>query len=84
MDATIYSLADMRSRRDTATTIAKIYPMSMASAGLARPLIELTLHAASFWVEYAIAMQSFHARLLSSASWPSSQRPKIVARPSPW
>ena len=84
MEATLYNMADMRSRRATATIMAKTFPMLTGSGGSAHPLLELSLHAASFWVEYAVAMHSFHARLLSSVFSHSSEPPKIEAKPSPW
>ena len=84
MEAILYNLQDMRSRRATATIIAKTFPMSTVSAGLAPLVIEMNLHALSFLVEYVDAMHSFHARLLSSAFSPCSTKPKIVANPQPW
>jgi hypothetical protein len=84
MEATLYDLATMRSRRDTATHMAKIFPMLTGSAGSAHPVLELMLHATSFFVEYAVAMQVFHVRLLSSAYSPSSKPQKTAVGPQPW
>lgn len=68
MDAQIYNLAATRSKRDTAITMARIYPMQMASDGLA-----LLLTAQSSWAKYALAMASFHQAIWFNASSPASK-----------
>ena len=60
MEAAIYNLERMRSQRNTRTIIERIYPAQLALDGSA-----LMMNATLFWVEYAKAMVSFHARLLS-------------------
>ena len=62
MDAQIYRMDDMRSRRSSATFTGEYFPMQSASDGLA-----LLLSVTSFWVEYGAAMVSFHHRLLLGA-----------------
>jgi len=61
MDAQIYRMDDMRSRRSSAMSTGESSPTQSASDGLA-----LLLSATSFWVEYGVAMASFHHRLLLS------------------
>lgn len=84
MEATLYSLDDMRSRRATAITIAKTFPTSNLWAGLAPLTVEMMLHALSFWGAYGDAMASFHARLLSSVSSPCLKQQTKEAHPCPW
>lgn len=60
MEAEIYSLERMRSQRNTRTIIEKTFPVQLVLDGSA-----LMLNATLFWAEYAKAMVSFHARLLS-------------------
>ena len=63
MDAQIYQLDDMRSLHSSAMSTVGSFPTQSASDGLA-----LVLSATSFWVEYAVAMVSFHHRLLLAGS----------------
>ena len=63
MDAAIYQLADIKSKRDGAITTAKFYPTLRVADGLA-----LLLTAQSFWARYALAVASFQMAILSSAS----------------
>ncbi len=68
MDAQIYSLDDMRSSRNTPLTTERYFPTQWVSDGLA-----LSLSATSFWVEYAVAMASFHHLLAQAPCLPVSK-----------
>ena len=60
MEAEIYQLESMRSRRNSRMLMARIFPTQLALDTWA-----LTINATLFSVEYWRAMASFHARLLS-------------------
>lgn len=71
MDAQIYRMDDMRSRRSSATFTGEYFPMQSASDGLA--LIQAAM---SFWVEYAVAMALFHQQAALAGCLPCSKLPK--------
>ena len=79
MDAQLFNLDDMRSKQRIRTLTERISYVQMAWDGLA-----LHRSAMSFWGEYATAMMSFHASLLSVVFSPSSKPPKTTATPSNW
>jgi hypothetical protein len=62
MDAAIYQLADIKSKRDIRTRTAAFYPTLRVADGLA-----LLLTAQSFWARYALAVASLQTAILSSA-----------------
>ncbi len=74
MDAQIYQLDTIRSQRNTRMSMGELLPMQLALDGSA-----LLLSAMSFWVEYAVALASFHHSLLLRASLPCSKTAKTVA-----
>ena len=68
MEAQLFSLDDIRAKQRTATRMERILYAQTALDGLA-----LQRSVTSFWAEYATAMTSFHARLLSSVFSPWSK-----------
>ena len=62
MDAAIYQLDAIRSKRATATIMDAFFHTSKLSDGLA-----MTLAAQSFWAKYVLGLASFHAAIASSA-----------------
>jgi len=68
MEATVYDMEAIRSRRNSATGTETYSQMQRVQDGLG-----LMLAATSFWVEFAVAMASFQASLLSRSCSPSSK-----------
>jgi hypothetical protein len=72
MDAQMYDMAAIRSKRDTAITMEKLFHTSTVLGGL-----ELMIHAQSSLAKYAHAMLSFHQAIwfpdLSLASKPATK-----------
>lgn len=79
MDAQIYQLADMRSRRNTRLFTERCFQTQLVSAGLG-----LLTNATAFWVAYSAAMVSCHHKVLSSAFSPCLKLPKAPEEPSGW
>ena len=68
MDAQIYQLAAIRSKRNTRMFMEKLYPMPWGSDGSA-----ICLGVMLFWATYSAAMVSYHQRILSAAFSPCSK-----------
>lgn len=79
MDAQLFQLDDMRAKQRIRTITEKISYAQMGWDGLA--LLRTTT---LFWEQYATAMMSFHANLLSAAFSPSLKPPTISDKPRNW
>ena len=77
-------LADIRSQRNSATPMARIFPTQSDLAGLAQQSAVMLTSVTSFWVEYVVAMASCHVRVMSAASLPYLKPPSREAPPSNW
>lgn len=75
MDAQIYQLAAIRSKRNSRMFMEKLSPMPWDSDGSA-----ILFGVMSFWVTYSAAMVSYHQRILSAAFSPYSKYPKEEAK----
>lgn len=71
MDAQIYPLDAIRSARNTPMFTDALSPMQLALDGSA-----LLLSATSFWVECAVALESFRLSMLLAGFSPSSKTAK--------
>lgn len=68
MDATIYSLDAMRSKRNSRMFTERLFQMPLASDGLG-----LIVAATCFWVQYGANMASYHHKVMSAAFSPYSK-----------
>ena len=79
MEAAIYSLDDMRSRRRIPTNTAATSFLHLMGDGLAAAMT-----VQSFFIQYAVATLRFHASVLSAGYSPSLKKPLNEDRPFRW